>query len=89
MLCYPPNFNVVTPGQSPIRAVYPPPQGRNDGPADHPKNQKFNPVNCQHCHDTRICQICHGQGIDLDVGYGLCPVCDGSGKCSYCSTEEA
>lgn len=48
------------------RAVYPPPKVRNDGPPEHLKSQKFNPVD-----DQELCPYCGSDDIYTDFAWSL------------------
>jgi hypothetical protein len=44
-------------------------------------------VACKTCHDTGICTICRGGGLN-EPGYG-CTACDNANRCHVCSAAKA
>ncbi len=50
------------------------------------KMPEFEHTSCPHCHGSKKCRACNGEGVSLTANYQVitCSVCGGTGICQYC-----
>lgn len=47
---------------------------------------EYDHISCPHCHGTKKCRFCNGEGVSLTANYQVltCSACGGTGICQYC-----